>query len=408
MMNLRFLLAICILISPTSAFCQEGISFDKLSDCSGLATIKAHLDGALSLSCRPPRGQLETKIMSRVATLQGTRVCLLSNPPTPRLTNFSCVDQVFPGGRELTCFRGVDKIILRDYADKYDSVYRTAAVKYLDASAHCALANGDAAAAPSSLFPPILDSVAKPRFGFYLGMGKELVSHTRAYHGYADVDPDIEGRLGAIEIVDLLKVDQSVSNPVIPNPTNIPKGISLTIDDSPGTRRTLVQTFENQLKRPAVAKVRLVDFKYGGPQNISLTKRQRDLDDWQDGVANILQRAGFRDVTQSDLEGSPFTTPDDMREWIIRNSPFSQQDKDRRMLGPHLVLLVSDEVASCFQVAEVMVKEPEEGVRVDYGGIVIMLLGVGNCHAAEGVSGTLSNELLNKATQYLSSEAKSR
>lgn len=203
------LLALCVLV-PQFGFGQSDINFDKLSDCAGLVKMRTMLDSPPSLDCRTARGALETKMMSQFDAAQ--EVCLMVSPPVPRLAGFSCIDSSYEGNRDLSCFRSVDKNLLRRYIKDYDVVYRARALRYLDDAGNCAAGNGSAAAVPESLFPAQFKVVARANFGFALGIRKERASKSRAYHGYADVDPDVETAFGAVEVFDIFNLQQAFTD----------------------------------------------------------------------------------------------------------------------------------------------------------------------------------------------------
>jgi hypothetical protein len=75
--------------------------------------------------------------------------------------------------------------------------------RYKKDAAHCPSTNGDAADAPDSLFPQVLAVIGKPELGFIVGMGNEKKPHTRAYHGFGNLDSS------AFEVFDMLKVESS-------------------------------------------------------------------------------------------------------------------------------------------------------------------------------------------------------
>jgi hypothetical protein len=425
MMTLRLAVTLCLLITPQFGLGQNELSFDKLSDCSSLAKMRTRLDHPLSDDCRRPSGRLETKIMSQLSESQGVSACLMSSPPVPLLSGFSCVDLSFEGAREITCFRSVKHRLLERYFEEYDSLYRARVLKYLDAAGQCAVGNGDATAAPKSLFPPPLKVLAKVNFGFALGIGNERTSS--AYHGFADVDPDLETALGAIEVFDILKVKQGITGELAPasgigklqvqkvsqiimtrqsqagggKATTTEGRLKVEIDDLSDARDKMSEALGRQFNVPVDAKIRLFEFKYSGPKEVGLAKRKSDLDAWQKGVGSILSDARFRTLTRADLAGSRFRDPDELGSWMIRNLPFGQRDQAKQMFSPHVIFRVNDRLESCIRIGEVMLREPEEGVRIDYGGIALLMLDEGrNCDDAE----VSSDDVIDKATAYVKEE----
>src|SRR5262249_1559278 len=132
-----------------------------------------------------------------------------------------------------------------------------------------------------------------------------------------------------------------------------------------------------------------------------------DLSTWLNGIASVLKKPGFREPTQSELASMHLNSPDDVRNMIVKNSPFGMRDDMKKAMGS-FVFLIDDEFDSCVQVAEIIVTDPVEGAKEDYGAIAITTMGLGNCFRAQRTSATLSDALLATATRYLRNEVKNR
>jgi hypothetical protein len=396
MPRLRLFVAVCFLSCPQLVAAGEDITLDKLSDCAGITKVRAMLDSEVSNDCRSPRDSIERKLMSQYASNPSVRTCLLASQPIVRLNRFSCVDMEYQGTRQLACFRSTYESALAEYTNGDKSGLDTRAVKYVNDISRCSFPHSDASPAPDSVFPPIFHVIATPRFGFALSMGSPR--NVLAYHGYADLDPAIDSKgPGAIEVFAIF----TGSIPVLASTTA--KGITLEISDLLDRRPEIEGTLKRQFGLPAVAKIRVIDLKYSGPNDVSMAKRS-DLDAWLRGVTSVLKNVGFREPTQSELASMHLNSTDDLRAMMVRNAPFAMHDTYKRMLGS-FVFLIDDDLANCVQVAEVMVQDPEEGVMEDYGSIAILLLGLGECSRADD---TLSDGLLATATRYLRNEVKKK
>jgi hypothetical protein len=394
-------LPICFLMLATTARCDDDLSLDKLSDCQELASLKVLLSRKMSTDCRQPRTKLERAVESQFAATTAVDTCLLSSAPVPRLAGFSCFEVMSNLQRELACFKPVDKALLDDYLGKYSSQYRDKVVLYLQAARQCPVGNGDAGAAPNSLLPPFFGSMSKARFGFALEVGNEKKS--QIYHGYADIDPKLDpGGLGAIEVFDFLNVSEAT---VVPPPVCQSKdGMVLTMDDAQEGRKNVESALSRQTGLRATVKMRFIDLTYCGTQDVPDATKRSDLDDWQDQLKYILAVTDYRELDDEELAKSPFKNTDEMRDLMARNLPFAQRNGNR-VLGPHVAFLIDDAHQQCAAVAEVMVLEPESGVKTDYGSIAILMLGVGDCRTAQRSDGTLSDQLLNKLTDEVRSDA---
>lgn len=116
--------------------------------------------------------------MTQFAFMPRGKACLLTSPPTSRLSGFSCVQTFTSGDGELACFRVTDKRSVDDYFEKYQSQYRVKALAYQEASDNCEAGNGDATPVKPDLFPSAFNGVGKARFGFVMGIGKGLVTRS--------------------------------------------------------------------------------------------------------------------------------------------------------------------------------------------------------------------------------------
>jgi hypothetical protein len=396
----RLFVAVCFLSCPQLVVAGEDISLDKLSDCAGITKIRTVLDSNISNDCRSPRDSIERKLISQYASNPSVRTCLLASQPIVRLNRFICVDMEYQGTRELACFRSTYESALTKYTDGEKSGLDTRAVKYVNEISACSFPHSDATPAPDSVFPTIFRAVAKPRFGFALSMGSPR--NVLAYHGFADLDPAIDsGGLGAIEMFDIFKTNP-ISVPAVASTTA--KGITLTVNDFLDKRPEIESALKQQFGLPAVAKMRVIELKYGGPNDVPMAKRRSDLDVWLRDVTSVLKNVGFREPTQSELASMHLNSTDDLRKIMVRSAPFALGDSYKRILGS-FVFLVDDEFAKCVQVAEVMVQEPEDEVMEDYGSMAILLIGLGDCYRAED---TLSDGLLANATRKLRNEVNKR
>jgi hypothetical protein len=401
MMKMMKVLPVCFLMLATTAKCDDYLSLDKLTDCQGLASIQMMLRGKISTDCRQPRNALERAVESQFAVTTTVDSCLLSSPPTARLAGFSCFEIMSNQQRELACFKPVHKSQLDDYLGKYAADYRDKVLLYLQDARKCPVGNGDAGAAPNTLLPAEFNSISQVRFAFALEVGSEKKS--QIYHAFADTDPETDrGGPGAIEVFDFLNV--SKASVIQPSACQSKNGIVLTMDDAQEGRRSVESTLTRQTASRATVKMRFIDLTYCGTENVSDATKISDLNDWQDQLKYVLAVTDYRELDEDELANSPFKNTDEMRDLMAKNLPFAQRNGNRT-LGPHVVFLVDDVHQQCAAVAEVMVLEPESEVKTDYGSIAILLLGVGDCRIAQKPGGTLSDQLLNKLTDEVRSDA---
>lgn len=388
----------------THAFCQD-IRLDKLSDCVGLAAIRMRLDSPIGRNCRSPRDPIETRLMSMLATSDQNKACLLITPPTDKLNGYSCIDLQINSDRELSCFHIADSSVLSRYVTDYDSRYSTSVKAYLKAASQCPIGSGDASEAPPSTFPSVFKAFAgtslKTGFGFTLIIGKRADHNALAYHGYAKLDPVLaRNPYGAVEVFDMFKLNQS-SGSTYEEAESGHSGAKIV--DSTDVVRQAETLLSRRFGLPVTAKVRILELTYGGTRDIKLATRKDDLKTWQLGIESILKRHGYRELTRAEIN-EMHLDPKQLGNTLRGLLPYGNREAAKRMISPNVIFLLNDETDSCTQIAEVFAVEPVEDVEEDYGQLATVLLGAGDCRRQKRPSGSLSDDILGKVTEYISEE----
>jgi hypothetical protein len=192
-MKVRKLITMAMFLVPHQVAAQ--VDLDQLSNCPALESAYADLGQNLRSACRSPHSALEIAVAKSLVRYSLQEMCLLRDPVTSSLSRFSCFRfaQNNSGtivGRELLCFHRVDRSSIADYTRRYDERYEEPAIAYQRGAAACSLSNGDLAAT-ESYFPYLAGGVSRPRFGFVLALGKGSKTSDRAYHGFAELDPQV-------------------------------------------------------------------------------------------------------------------------------------------------------------------------------------------------------------------------
>jgi len=382
------------------AAAAQDLNLDKLSDCNMLARVQSMLQQSVSVSCRLPSDPLEVRLMSRLRMVPSVNACLLAAPPANRLVGFSCIDSAVQDDREVVCFRTVDDRAIRRYQDNYDA---DAAYRYKQSAAGCPGTNGDASEAANTLFPQILSSIAKPRFGFAVGLGNARMPSTLAYHGFGSVDPEFGLTGSALEVFDMFHVQANK------------KGASAIdsfgewqfeiVDVPTESRRDFIRTFERVYGERVDLRVRMIFITTSHSANTSLRDRKSDLETWQRKIEDDLKGEGLRGLTSKDLAGTPFRNTDELRDAMLKNMAFANRDFLQRTLGPHVLFLVNYDDEDCNKVAEGFVMEPEEGVKNDRGGVGLTAFTIGRCRE-DGGPGKVLDELIKQETELLEREVR--
>jgi hypothetical protein len=395
----RLFAAACVLASPDILQSQTSVTLDKLSDCEGLGQTVALLQRAPSRRCRNYSGAIENKLIALFRTVPDMQSCILEDSP-PQLSGFTCIRASGRNADELTCFRAINARALDDYVNRFDSVYGEKVGRYEKSTKACSVGNGHFSSVERDLFPRWFDAIAKPRFGFAIGIDSSPKMHGQAYHGFADVDPDLTSNPKAIEIFDVFQTDhiEKMERDVA---TEDAHSFKIETENVEAASSWVARWLRGQTGRPSIGKVRLITLKYQGKKDVDISDRRSNLDEWENGIASVLKDAGFREFNEDDGDPPDF---DSLREMIIKNSPIANRKFTDDSLGPRIIGLTTDN-RRCIEFAIVFLLEPVEGVKSDYGGFFVEIAGVGDCRREETSSGALSDERFNDIIEYLKGQS---
>lgn len=357
------------------------INLGVLSDCTAMKAISEHLNAPVNSQCRNAETSVEYKFVAAQGSDPDSQVCLLPSTSSVNLRGFSCIDRTVPHYREMICFRPVADSTINDYTARYDSDYKAAEYSYLGKASSCASTNQSASTADPSLFPFSLAVLAKPEIGFVAGVGQGLTPRGRAYHGFAEVDPAAGTGVRVLEVFDMFKADSSVSLGDLHE--SIPKGVTLGIEDTKEAERSLERSLSQQANVSMAVRLRIIHITAGADRKISENQRRADLSAWQTGLAGLLEKNGYRELSEERRRQIPGLNGGDPREFYIENSPYGYRDHLRRVMAPHIAFLVDDHSQNCGSLVELMVMWPEPGINSDYGGLTIYAAGGGYCGSGE-------------------------
>jgi hypothetical protein len=398
MLSLRQTVISYLIVAPNLLFSQSSISLNKLSDCNGLAKTVTSLRTKSSGTCRGPQNAIENKLMFQFGLLPNVRACLLSEAPS-QLDGFTCIKSWSSGASELTCFRAASAAAMDTFVRLFDSQSSDREAAYEKSAKACAVGNGHFATVQRALFPKQFEQIANPRFGFGLGIDSSPQMHGEAYHGFADVDSAIIASPRAIEIFDVFQTDQVTKEDENLSSERV-KSFSIETDNLEEFTRQYKSRLRDATGFPIVAKARLILLKYHGSKDVDISKRRTDLESWEQGISSGLTDAGFRNFTDKELANSPIRSVNDLRDLIVKNTPPANRKFSADTMGPHLVLLTTDN-ERCQEGAFGFTIEPVPDVKTDYGGFVIILLGIGHCLGEDAPSGVLSDDRLDEIVEYL-------
>jgi hypothetical protein len=384
------------------------VNLDKLTACDDVARLYEFVKEKLpmaSSSCLSPRSILE-KELARRSGFDTSQLCFHQSAPTSFLEGFSCISLDVKNSAELVCFRSADEADIKLYKEQYKEKYAAAEKKYLSAAAACSASNGDSADAPATILPPLLSLVSRLEFGFITSLGRERPSHSAVVHGYATTDPEISGNApSALEFVYLIANAPKYSS------TSEQKRVGswlIQIDEDEdfdeyfnqeARRRRMPMMIDStsyHLERQTEASV---------SQNAKLVLTEK----LQRAIAKSLEDEGFETISGAKLKADTGMDSAEMVEEITKRMPFGTRQKPLIRLGSTLLILSNEQRPKCTQERTggamgvyLAVNQPVPEVTSDFGGVMLMIVGLGECARPQLTSTrTYINGLIEESTSQL-------
>ena len=193
---MAILVAMATMDSPADA----AIHFNQLSSCDSLSEAYTFLRKSQQ-HCRAPGGRIERSIDQQTNFIPSIKICFLDRIPSAALSSFKCMTVVNADlQRELLCYQSADIADIKDYRERYDTVYAPKVIQYLQLAAACSVGNGDPTVSVGiGMLPYLMSLVARSELGFILPTGGSLVGSGLIIHGYGTVDPDLRSGISALE-----------------------------------------------------------------------------------------------------------------------------------------------------------------------------------------------------------------
>ena len=121
-----------------------------------------------------------------------------------------------------------------------------------------------------------------------------------------------------------------------------------------------------------------------GQSAISTATKQELTVRWQRIMVGELVSEDFENLSDELLQEKTGLTIEKMREMIIKAQPFGMREMTKAQMGKDFFFLVNEEPEPCgggngAMVATVAALNALENVQSDYGNVVVMLVGVGDC-----------------------------
>jgi hypothetical protein len=308
-----------------------------------------------------------------------------------------------PNGASLICFRDAALSDVRRYKDLYGDKYAEPVSKYLGAAAACAVTNRDSSIAVGTLFPQLLTIISKFEFGFISSLGKGSHTDSAAIHGYASTDPSISGNPPtAIEFVNVFTGGQKYA------PQGVRKNAgdwAIYIDDNKDTNR---KTNEELRKKhsPLVIEMTSYTFKRSTGDSLSQSDKNRILEGLQKAIAGALEDEAFETWSESDIKARTGKASGELADQIASNMSYGAMGSPVK-LGRMVLVLMNEKRPRCTaggqgaMAAYILYTQPLPDVKTDYGGIGLIIAGVGSCRRSSATTRTYIRGLIESANDQL-------
>jgi hypothetical protein len=363
---------------------QAAISLNVLTACDDIAQLYNSLRSTTSAfpsDCRQARTPLEKALVTRTH-LDSSKLCF-QEPGIRFLDRFTCFRSFAPQGAALTCFRAASDADIKTYKREYDEKFKARVTSYLAAASACSVSNHDSSPSQPTTFPPLLNFVSRFDFGFITPLGQAQPPDSSVVHGYATTDPTLVG--DAPTALEFVYVLTGMPPYGADYQFEIIGKWKVTID--PATLTT--EGFNAEAKKsraPIWMTTRAFSFKQNTTVATALSSKISNLTKLQGAIAHSLGYEGFDTMPDDELKAYTGMTPRQMVEKVTRDTvPFGQSRNAPVKLVENFKFLMNSKRPRCAKDSKgaigafVMASEPEDGVASDFGGVAVMIIGLGAC-----------------------------
>ena len=413
------LAAAALIFLLNSSVCQAEVVLDKLNACKAISEMFESMEGEGQFAnCRSPRGPLERKIQSYL--LNPSDICFRPAVSDGILAGFSCEASRNEKGKEITCFRDYPANDIHDFKVNFEDEFRTAQSVYLKAAANCTSPPSDASSAQDTLFPPAMQTIAVPEFGFIISLPPDSNGKRTVVHGFAMVDPQLaEDESRGLEYISAW----TSASDILPTEVGDPVGDwFVKNEDMAEFNKNVDQQFKKAIAsvpgaRSAGVKVKMEAGSQSFRRKLGAHASQGDKRQFLRSLASALgsdiEGEGFSAVDEDEMTDANGNSFEDMIDKAFSTLPAGARAISQlRILKPVDVYLKISPV-SCSHHTEgamfvmVMEMEPESGVESDIGSVTEFVVRLGSCASGQAPA-DFSSSLLEQLSGAISDFVRSQ
>lgn len=390
------------------------LELDKLSNCADLGAAVDALAGpyaALGGACRAPRTSLERLLLRRLGQPDSANACFVTRPPLKGLAGFGCIRMKFsPFSAALTCFADASAAAIDGYKATYDTAWSARVTAYLNDAQSCGVALKDAAQTDDGLGLQTVTVLGRHEFGYVLKLKAPPGAIAWSQHGYVRVDrPDRPSALpDAFEYVHYA-INKDASAKALERKPQLAGVWRIEAGTMNGAR---MMGLAGRSDVPLLASV--VDWRIerpGSPARSQQDKLQL-LQRWKAALQRSLENEGF-DLHGDEAVKASRLMAGSLPRRLQEALPPALRENLRALMGDAQVQVKRGSPPCAARddsrlVAMAFLHAPVPDVADDYGGLGVMLFGVGQCHrdddSARRYVAALTRQLENDFRQRMEQE----
>lgn len=378
---------VCAVTLLCMASASAEIHFDQLSACGDVHLVLRQLRSGFvppKQDCGRTRTPIERALLQRLGPQPAVRICLLRRAPTDTLGRFDCIRTDYGDSSSLLCIADADGDDIADYRNHYNDRYEVRSKAYQRAAGSCPDSNGDVAETAITMTPHLLRYVSRMEFSVLQRWDLPEPSNGYAIHGYASVDSKIEL---APEKIEFVEFSYARKPPVVPQGREFTTvgGWSIGLDDG-----GLPEMRKAARKQGVPFLMEIIDIEIRHKLPAPHTPQQKDelLAAWRDGFRKQLLAERYRIYTDEQLKRESGQSYDDIKAMVGRMQPYANRAGIAESMRMSLEFLINQHAPGCVKregamAAAIFATPPMAGVASEYGGLQVVLFGLGACNAGD-------------------------
>lgn len=374
------------------------LEFNRINACGEIKTVQRLLE-KIADKCKQPQDAIGRAI-KQVYEQSSIGHCVLEQAPTKSLQDYMCIKSSTGDESVLLCYRMVPVTILEEYKSRYDEKYKFASNQYIEEGRACEGSNGDSTTTGPSLLPPALAGVSAHEFGFIVQYGATRPGDSFVSHGFARLNPNVgSASAKAIEYIHYAGGLKPYTDAAY-----IYGNWRIDVD-----RRT--EWFSPITKN--LRKNNISSYLAGLSIDLKRAAKAPPLDkssfaslDLLNAAADLIENEGFAEVKSSEFKRSTGYSKEALKTELVKRIPFGVKE----YFGysePEFRIFMRTTGLGCMKNERgaigvyLMAIEGDKDVKVDFGGLFFVVIGLGACASETGSGVKFIKNIMNDINNQL-------